>query len=110
MSHASLLDDLAAALTAERDALVAQDVHALVDANRSKLSVLHALEADPPVAEHARVAELAERNRANGALLARRQREVRWALRHLGRAEAEAGYDDRGRVPVQMRSRAFGYG
>lgn len=107
---AGWLDALAAALQAERDALVARDAAALIEANRAKLEALVALEADPPVEQRARVAELAEFNRANGALLARRQREVRWALRHLGRVEAEAGYDGRGRVTVQPRSRVLGYG
>lgn len=107
---AAWLDSLAAALQAERDALVSRDAAALVDANRAKLQALQALEADPPVAQRERVAELAAMNRANGALLARRQREVRWALRHLGRAEADTGYDGRGRVAMQPRSRVLGYG
>ena len=39
---------------------------------------------------------LAEANRANGALLARRRREVNWSLRHLGRGEAAPAYDAQG--------------
>ena len=107
---AAWLDALAAALKAEREALIARDAAALIDANRAKVEALAAREADPPVEARERIAELAELNRANGALLARRQREVRWALRHLGRVEAETGYDVRGRMAVQPRSRVLGYG
>jgi flagellar biosynthesis/type III secretory pathway chaperone len=35
---------------------------------------------------------------ANGILLARRRREVNWALRHLGRAESSGAYDAQGQT------------
>lgn len=93
------LDALEAALHAERQALLGHDVDALVRANQDKLGALHALESAPPGnASQERVAALAELNRANGALLARRRREVGWALRHLGRSETSPAYDARGRI------------
>ena len=45
-----------------------------------------------------RLTELAEMNHANGILLARRRREVNWALRHLGRAESSGAYDAQGQT------------
>lgn len=102
------LDALAAALQAEREALLGNDVESLVDANQKKLAALQALEADPPGgAAEARVAELAELNRANGALLARRRREVGWALRHIGRSENSPAYDARGRIGHSAQGRAL---
>ena len=44
---AAWLDALAAALKAEREALIARDAAALIDANRAKVEALAALEADP---------------------------------------------------------------
>jgi len=105
---AALLDRLAAALSEERRALLDHDVTALVAANEEKLSALRGLEAHPPVDAGARVAELRELNQANGALLARRQREVRWALRHLGRSEASPAYTGRGQFASQTRARVLG--
>lgn len=103
------LDALAAALEAERQALIDHDVDGLVRANVAKLDALRALEAAPPAgAAHERVQALSELNRANGVLLARRRREVRWALRQLGRAEAEPGYDAQGRFTPATRARNLG--
>ena len=48
--------------------------------------------------QNERLQELAERNRANGVLLARRRREVNWALRQLGRSEASSAYDAKGQA------------
>ena len=45
-----------------------------------------------------RLTELAEMNHANGILLARRRREVNWALRHLGRTESSGAYDAQGQT------------
>lgn len=107
---AGLLDTLAGALAAEREALLGNDAEALVAAAGSKLAALARLEAeplDPAISE--RIAELAAFNRANGALLARRQREVRWALRHLGRVEAVSSYDPRGRIDPSPHARVFAH-
>ena len=46
----------------------------------------------------AAVAVAESMNRSNGALLARRRREVNWALRHLGRAESAPAYDAQGQA------------
>lgn len=104
----NLLDKLAAALGEERRALLEHDVAALVAANEEKLVALRGLEAQPPVNAGPRVAELRELNQANGALLARRQREVRWALRHLGRSETETAYTGRGQFASQTQARMLG--
>jgi len=92
----ALLDRLEAALHAEREALAGQDVEALLRSTEAKLQALKAVEA-APVAPHdrARIARLAELNRENGLMLARHRRAVAFALRQLGRSEAE-GYDPRG--------------
>lgn len=108
---AQAIDALANALDAERDALAANDAEGLLDANRAKLSALQVLEGSPPPPEsHARLRELMDRNRANGMLLARRQREVRWALRHLGRTETASGYARDGRLAPAVAGRALGVG
>lgn len=109
MSALPWLDRLESALSEERRALLEHDVEALVAANQGKLAALQALEANPPVEQAERVATLRDLNRANGALLARRQREVRWALRHLGRTEAAPGYTGRGQIASQTQTRGFGY-
>jgi hypothetical protein len=91
-----LLDALEAALRAERDALTGQDVEALLRSTEAKLQALRAAEsAALSHADAARVAALAEYNRENGLMLARRRRAVAFALRQLGRSEA-VGYDTRG--------------
>lgn len=99
------LDDLATALAAERGALLDHDVERLMHSTRAKLAALRALESDPPEDYSERLAELAEANRANGALLARRRREVNWALRHLGRCESAPAYDMRGHAQQTHPSR-----
>ncbi|KIP79618.1 MULTISPECIES: flagella protein [unclassified Stenotrophomonas] len=87
---------LSEALDAERQALVAHDVHALIRATGAKLDALRALDRALPVGESSQLQELAERNRANGVLLSRRRREVNWALRQLGRSEDAPAYDSKG--------------
>lgn len=87
---------LSEALDAERQALVAHDVHALIRATGAKLDALRALDKALPVGESSQLQELAERNRANGVLLSRRRREVNWALRQLGRNEDAPAYDSKG--------------
>jgi flagellar biosynthesis/type III secretory pathway chaperone len=90
------LQRLSEALDVERQALVEHDVQALIRATGAKLEALRALEAALPVGQNAKLEELAERNRANGVLLARRRREVNWALRQLGRSEESSAYDAKG--------------
>lgn len=102
------LDQLAAALAEERRAILEHDVEALVRSTQEKLTALRALEAQPPqgdAAFDARLRELSELNQANGALLARRRREVNWALRHLGRSESTGAYDAHGQTDTISRSR-----
>ena len=98
------LDRLANALAEERRALLEHDVELLVRCTQDKLAALRELEADLPDGGRERLAELAEANRANGALLARRRREVNWTLRHLGRAESAPAYDARGQAQ-QLQAR-----
>lgn len=100
------IDMLEAALQAERAALLANDVDGLLCANREKLAALTVLEADPPSPSlHPRIAALSRLNRDNGALLARRRREIDWALQHLGRVEAGSGYDASGRCSASVVGR-----
>ncbi|MDZ4349172.1 MAG: flagellar protein FlgN [Xanthomonadaceae bacterium] len=107
---ASLLQALADALEGERKALLENDAEALIGASTSKLQSLQTLERVALSADMAgQVAELAEFNRANGALLARRQREVRWALRHLGRIESAPAYDGRGHLHGETRARVLAH-
>lgn len=105
-AHATV-ERLAAALADEREALVGGQPEALMAAIQAKLAALRELEAgiDPEIA--ARVAELAEANRANGALLARRRREVNWALRCLGRSESAPAYDHSGGIERARGPRAL---
>jgi len=108
---ANALDALANALDAEQDALGRNDAERLLEANQAKISALTVLEASPPPPDsHERLRELMERNRANGQLLARRQREVRWALRHLGRSEVSGSYARDGRLATAASGRALGTG
>lgn len=93
---AALLDRLADAIENERDALVHNDVNALVRVTAEKLEVLRELEKAPPVDQADRVRDLALRNLANGKLLARRRREVNLALRQLGRTDTGVGYGANG--------------
>lgn len=103
------LERLASALAEERRAILEHDVEALVRSTQDKLATLRELEARMPGAGAApfetRLRELAEVNQANGALLARRRREVNWALRHLGRSESGGAYDASGQTETVRRSR-----
>lgn len=99
------LERLASALTEEREALIGHDVEALMRSTRAKIVALRELEAFPSGELSGPLAELAELNRANGALLARRRREVNWALRHLGRVESAPAYDASGRSESTRRPR-----
>ena len=94
------LQRLSDALDDERQALIEHDVHALIRATGEKLEALRSLEVAPPIGQIDRLQELAERNIANGVLLARRRREVNWALRQLGRSETAAAYDAKGQSHV----------
>lgn len=108
---AASLDRLAVALADEREALLGHDVEALMRSTHAKVVALRELEgraADGHVADIAGpLAELAELNRANGALLARRRREINWALRHLGRSEGAPAYDANGRAERRLGPRAL---
>jgi len=89
-SGGGALEQLQQALADEQHALIEYDAAALMAATECKLQALQWLEAHPPV-EHAHyLRELAQRNNANGLLLARRRREIDWALRYLGRSENTA--------------------
>ena len=99
------LERLATALADEREALIGHDVEALMRSTQEKLAALRELEATPSGEIAGPLAELAELNRANGALLARRRREVNWALRHLGRVESTPAYDAHGRAEQARHSR-----
>lgn len=103
------IERLATALDDERAALVGGDAGDLLRATSEKLAALRELEAraDADTAERLadRIAALAELNRANGALLARRRREVNWALRSLGRIESAPAYDASGGVELARNRR-----
>lgn len=102
---ATLLDALEAALRAEREALHGQDVESLLRSTEAKLQALRAAESAQLGSEDApRVAALADYNRENGLMLARRRRAVSFALRQLGRTEA-VGYDTRGQRAQDTWSR-----
>lgn len=99
------LQRLSDALAGERRALLGHDVEGLMQAVQAKLEALRELEAAVPEGQQQRLRELAEANRANGALLARRRREVNWALRHLGRSESAPAYDAHGQSSTLQASR-----
>ena len=99
------LQRLSDALAGERRALLEHDVEGLMQSVQAKLDALRELERDVPVGQQQRLRELAEANRANGALLARRRREVNWALRHLGRSESAPDYDASGQSSHLQASR-----
>lgn len=101
------LQRLAVALESERNALVHNDVLALVQATTDKLAALRELEQAPPLEQAQRLQELAERNLANGRLLARRRREVNLALRQLGRSEAVPAYNASGHAGHVIRPRSL---
>lgn len=105
------LDALEEALQAERQALLDRDAGRLIDSTQAKLRALRSLEAlalegDAP----ARVLALRDLNQANAALLSRRRREVNWALRHLGMADAGNVYDAAGKVGMRPQLRCLGTG
>jgi len=93
---AEVLDQLAAALANEHRALLERDAQGLLHAGQLKLAALQELESSPPDAEEQRLSELAEANRMNGALLARRRHEVDLTLRQLGQDDTPTGYDAQG--------------
>lgn len=103
------LEGLAAALAEERRAILEHDVEALIRSTQEKLDALRLLEtavqgAPSPEIE-SRLSVLAQANQANGALLARRRREVNWALRHLGRSESAGAYDVHGQTSTVTATR-----
>lgn len=105
------LDALEQALQGERRALLDNDVEALLQSTQAKLVALRCAETlMPGQADAGRVTALGELNRANSVLLARRRREVGWALRHLGRVESAGVYDAGGQAGVRPQSRYFGVG
>lgn len=105
------LDALEQALHAERQALLDHDVDTLLRSTQDKLAAIRQVEALPPGhAEPARVTALSEINRANSILLARRRREVTWALRHIGRVESTGVYDAGGQSGARPHARMLGVG
>lgn len=105
------LDALERALQDERRALLDNDAEALLQSTQAKIVALRRAETlQPGHAEAARVMALSELNRSNGILLARRRREVTWALRHLGRVETSGVYDAGGQAGVRPQSRCLGVG
>lgn len=106
------IERLAAALEQERQAILDHDVEALIRSTGDKLEALRRLESAMPAADtdglEPRLAELSQLNHANGALLARRRREVNWALRHLGRSESNGAYDAHGQTNRLQVSRPLG--
>ena len=109
--HADPLDALEAALAAERRALLDNDAEALFRSTADKVAALRRAESmqpDPALAE--RVAALRAANHDNAILLARRRREVAWALRHLGRMESTPVYTAAGHASAVPQARALGIG
>ncbi|HEY5803454.1 MAG TPA: flagellar protein FlgN [Lysobacter sp.] len=105
------LDALEQALKAEREALLAHDVDALLASTAAKLAALRRAESLVPEAAAAqRLTDLRAFNQANGVLLARRRREVNWALRHLGRIESTSVYDSAGQPGARPQARCLGVG
>lgn len=104
------LEALELALKAEREALLAHDVDALLASTAAKLAALHRAESSPDTAAAERLAELRALNQANSVLLARRRREVSWALRHLGRIESTSVYDSTGQPSARPQARCLGVG
>lgn len=106
------LDALSASLAEERRAILEHDVEALIRSTREKLESLQrveqSVEASTAPELQTRLLELSEANQANGALLARRRREVNWTLRHLGRSEASGAYDIKGQTATLNSTRALG--
>lgn len=111
LQPANALDSLEQALQAERRALLDNDVDALLNSTQAKLVALRRVESQPLSGEaNSRVSALSELNRANSVLLARRRREVSWALRHLGRTESSGVYDAGGQSSLRPQARCLGVG
>lgn len=98
-----LLDAFGVALESERQALLQRDAEALRAACAAKNDCLRRLAGVAsthfvagPHAERLRA--LADLNRANGELIARRRRDVEWMLAHLGRSTRTPDYDPSGLV------------
>jgi len=70
----------------------------------------HAFGVAPAGIDVARVTALRALNQANSVLLARRRREVNWALRHLGRVESPGVYDSTGQPGARPQARCLGVG
>lgn len=105
------LEALEQALNSERRALLDHDVDALLQSTAAKLVALRRAEALPADASAVeRVTALRALNQANGVLLARRRREVNWALRHLGRLESTGVYDASGQSGSRPQARSLGVG
>lgn len=105
------LEALELALHAERRALLEHDADALLSSTAAKLAALRQTETLPPDAVPAeRLLALRDFNQANGVLLARRRREVGWALRHLGRVESSGVYDATGQTGAKAAARCLGVG
>lgn len=105
------LEALEQALNAERRALLEHDVDALLVSTADKLAALRRAETAPPDPTAAeRLSTLRALNQANGVLLARRRREVGWALRHIGRVESTGVYDSSGQSGARPQARCLGVG
>lgn len=105
------LDALEQALGAERKALLEHDVELLLSSTAAKLVALRRAEGMPQdVSQAGRLSELRDLNQANGVLLARRRREVTWALRRLGRTEPTGVYDSTGQSSASLQARCLGVG
>lgn len=103
--------ELERALHDERRALLENDVEALLRSTQAKLAAVRALQNLPAGAAAAdRVSALNALNQANHILLARRRREVNWALRHLGRVESAGVYDASGQPGARPQARCLGVG
>lgn len=105
------LEALELALNAERRALLEHDADALLSSTAAKLAALREAESLAPDGGNAeRLHALRDFNQANGILLARRRREVSWALRHLGRVESTGVYDATGQPGASPTARCLGVG
>lgn len=105
------LEALEQALGAERRALLAHDIDGLLSSTAAKLVALRRTEALPPEpAIVTRVTHLRALNQANSVLLARRRREISWALRHIGRVESTGMYNASGQPDARPQARCLGAG
>ena len=105
------LESLEQALGAERRALLENDVDALMSSTAAKLAALRRAEQlAPNESVVRRLTALRAMNQDNGVLLARRRREVTWALRHLGRVESTGVYDASGHSGTRPMARSLGTG